>query len=85
MLRAPNDDARALARRLRQLRTAQFGRPVPQSRLGEALGCSVPLISAWESPRGSAAPTENRLRAYAIFFSSSPSIAVDRLHEWPPG
>jgi hypothetical protein len=85
MLRAPNDDARALARRLRQLRTVHFGRLVPQSRLGEALGCSVPLISAWESPHGSAAPTENRLRSYAIFFSSPRSIAGDVARLLTPG
>jgi|SoiMethySBSTD1v2_1073268.scaffolds.fasta_scaffold00880_23 transcriptional regulator with XRE-family HTH domain len=75
MLRVPNDDARALARRLRELRTAQFGRTVPQSRLGAALGCSVPLISAWESMRGSAVPNEERLRAYAAFFSTPRSLS----------
>jgi hypothetical protein len=75
MLRTPNENGRALARRLRELRTDHFGRTVPQSRLGLALGCSVPLISAWESPRGSAVPTAERLRSYAVFFSTPRSIA----------
>jgi transcriptional regulator with XRE-family HTH domain len=85
MLRAPGDDTRALARRLRYLRTAHFGRTVPQARLGAALGCSVPLISAWESPRGAAMPTESRLRSYATFFSTPRSIAGDHARLLPPG
>jgi len=83
MLRPPSD-GRALARRLRELRTAQFGRTVPQSRLGSALGCSVPLISAWESPRGTAVPTAERLRSYAIFFSTRRSIANGGSRLLPP-
>ena len=65
---------RALARRLRQLRTQQLGRSVKQDQLGTALKCSVPLISSWESDRGTVMPSEDWLRLYARFFATRRSI-----------
>ncbi|MBT0767824.1 helix-turn-helix transcriptional regulator [Kineosporia sp. J2-2] len=49
-----------------------FGRQVTQRQLSQAMGLSNALISSWES--GNAVPPEERLRAYARFFSSNRSI-----------
>jgi transcriptional regulator with XRE-family HTH domain len=71
----PTGERRALARRLRELRTEHFGRVIGQLQLSTALGCSVPSISSWESAKGSALPSEDRLRSYAAFFSTRRSIS----------
>jgi transcriptional regulator with XRE-family HTH domain len=71
----PIAERRALARRLRELRTEHFGRAIGQSQLSAALGCSVPSISSWESAKGVALPSEDRLRSYAAFFSTRRSIS----------
>jgi transcriptional regulator with XRE-family HTH domain len=50
-------------------------RKLTQFQLAEALGVSVPSISAWESRTGSPTPPpNNRLSAYATFFATRRSI-----------
>jgi transcriptional regulator with XRE-family HTH domain len=62
-----------LAVLLRRLRTDGFGAaPVRQKEIATALRVSVPLISSWEN--GNAAPTEERLAAYARFFATPRSL-----------
>ncbi|MFC4114765.1 helix-turn-helix domain-containing protein [Nonomuraea zeae] len=71
-----DDDARTpLARRLRELRSRHWpDQPITQAQLGEALGVSVPLISSWESRRGSIPPSA-RLETYAAFFATRRSVS----------
>jgi transcriptional regulator with XRE-family HTH domain len=71
------DPARALGRRLRELRESRFpGVTITQKALGKALGgeqpISAPLISTWE--KGTATPTARRIAAYATFFATSRSV-----------
>jgi transcriptional regulator with XRE-family HTH domain len=71
------EPARALGRRLRELRERQFpGVTITQRALGKALGgtkpVSPPAISSWE--KGTAVPSELRITAYATFFSTSRSV-----------
>lgn len=71
------DPAVALARRLRQLRTAGLaGKRITQEALGLAIGASGPLISSWESEKNPTAPPPNRLDAYATFFATDRSVAT---------
>jgi hypothetical protein len=74
MIQPSGIEPRALARRLRELRTQQFGRSVKQDQLGAALKCSVSLISSWESDRGTVMPSKEWLRLYARFFATKRSI-----------
>jgi transcriptional regulator with XRE-family HTH domain len=71
------DPARALGRRLRELRESRFpGVTITQKALGKALGgeqsISAPLISTWE--KGTATPTARRIAAYATFFATERSV-----------
>jgi len=68
-------ESRALARRLRELRT-DF--QIKQALLGAALDCSESLISSWESLKGTVLPNEERLKSYATFFSTRRSISGPR-------
>lgn len=49
-----------------------------QRQVAEALGLSVPLISAWESSNSPVLPTEERLAAYARLFASPRSFEGQR-------
>jgi transcriptional regulator with XRE-family HTH domain len=60
---------RGLGARLRELR---IGWNVTQKQLSDALGLSNALVSSWEN--GTAVPTEERLNAYARFFSTRRSL-----------
>lgn len=71
------DAAQALARRLRDLRLNGLTRPVTQKQLGDALGCSVATISSWENPQTPALPSDDWLRRYAVFFTTSRSLAPE--------
>jgi transcriptional regulator with XRE-family HTH domain len=64
----------SLAERLRELRQQVPGVTVTQKQVADALGLSVPLVSSWES--GKAVPQEERLRRYALLFST-PRYFVD--------
>lgn len=67
------DPARALARRLRELREQEWSDvAITQRQLAEVLGVSVPLISSWESQK--AIPPPGRLVAYATFFASRRTV-----------
>ena len=69
---------RALARRLRMLRERHWpDRKITQLQLAEALGVSVPSISAWESRRNPTPPPNTRLSAYATFFATRRSVEAD--------
>lgn len=66
-----------LAGRLRELRESRFsGVRITQKALGKALGgskpLSAPLISSWE--KGTAAPTQRWIAAYATFFATNRSV-----------
>jgi transcriptional regulator with XRE-family HTH domain len=63
----------SLAERLRGLRQQLPGVMVTQKQVADALGLSVPLVSSWES--GKAIPQEERLRSYALLFSTPRSFA----------
>jgi transcriptional regulator with XRE-family HTH domain len=52
-------------------------RRITQLQLAEALGVSVPSISAWESTRNPTPPPNNRLSAYANFFACRRSVQAD--------
>lgn len=64
-----------LSSRLRGLRLRALGRTVTQRQLSKAFRVSNALISSWES--GAALPTEERLHAYARFFSTDRSVTGD--------
>ncbi len=70
---APSPEAVRLARRLRDLRESQR---LTQAILARALSAdsrvAVATISSWESPTNPKLPPEERLRAYALFFSRTP-------------
>ncbi|MGW0808793.1 helix-turn-helix domain-containing protein [Nonomuraea sp. NPDC002799] len=72
-----DDLPRALARRLRDLRENHWpDLRITQAQLHEALGVSVPLISSWESVRGTPKiPPQHRLEKYAAFFATKRSAA----------
>jgi transcriptional regulator with XRE-family HTH domain len=77
MAQVDPDPARALGRRLRELRESRFpGVTITQKALGKALGgeqsISAPLISTWE--KGTATPPANRIAAYATFFATGRSV-----------
>jgi transcriptional regulator with XRE-family HTH domain len=80
-----DDEALALARRLRALREDAG---ITQLQLGQALGgehpLSVPLISSWESQSKPKIPPPNRLEAYATFFSTARSIQHGHAHLLDP-
>lgn len=72
---AQADDARTLAERLRELRsTAWPDVRITQSHLAQALGVSVPLISAWEKRRNPVIPLPDRLTSYATLFATRRSV-----------
>jgi hypothetical protein len=68
------DDATALARRLRRLRTEEWGHAVTQPVLAKAFDVSVPLISSWESQKKPTIPPPQHLETYALFFSTTRSM-----------
>jgi transcriptional regulator with XRE-family HTH domain len=73
------DAARALAARLRGLRTTAWPHiSIKQPMLATALGVSVPLVSSWENVRQPAVPPAERLEGYARFFSTARSLSGDR-------
>ncbi|MFG1627647.1 helix-turn-helix domain-containing protein [Kribbella sp. NPDC049227] len=83
---APSPEAVRLARRLRELRESQR---LTQSDLARALSTdsrvAVATISSWESQSSPKLPPEERLRAYALLFSTTltddTSPRVRREHE----
>jgi transcriptional regulator with XRE-family HTH domain len=79
-VQSTEQSGRALARRLRMLRTDHWpGTKVRQQQLAEAFGTDKPLseslISSWESAK--AVPPVHRLQAYATFFATQRSIETD--------
>jgi transcriptional regulator with XRE-family HTH domain len=65
----------SLARRLRALREMQWpDTKITQVQLAKALHVSAPLISSWERTVDPAVPSEERLRAYALFFCTPRSV-----------
>ncbi|MGN9908295.1 helix-turn-helix domain-containing protein [Phytohabitans sp. LJ34] len=68
------DNATALARRLRRLRTEEWSQAVTQPVLAKAFGVSVPLISSWESLKKLTIPPPQHLEHYALFFSTTRSM-----------
>lgn len=72
-----------LGTRLRALRQRHFPQAITQRQLSTALGLSNALVSSWES--GSATPTEERLAAYALLFSTRRSIEGDQVRLLPEG
>ncbi|GAA1149468.1 helix-turn-helix domain-containing protein [Kribbella jejuensis] len=72
---APSPEAVRLARRLRELRESER---LTQKELSNALSVgdgrvAVATISSWESQSNPKLPPEERLRAYALLFASSPA------------
>jgi hypothetical protein len=76
----PNEDPGvALARRLRELRTARWqGHSLTQKELGAALGgdkpLSMSLISSWEKLTNPTPPPTHHLETYALFFATERSV-----------
>lgn len=68
------DSTTALARRLRRLRTEEWGHTVTQPVLAKAFGVSVPLISSWENLKKLTIPPPQHLETYALFFSTTRSM-----------
>jgi transcriptional regulator with XRE-family HTH domain len=71
--------AKALARRLRDLRRTQWPEAaITQAELAEALSvrkqASIQLISSWERSTNPVVPPEDRLDAIATFFSTARSV-----------
>ncbi|NRQ37606.1 helix-turn-helix transcriptional regulator [Nonomuraea sp. NN258] len=76
MAQASDDPGRALAKRLRSLRSKHWRDvKITQDQLARALGVSVPLISSWESEVHPKTPPTARLRAYATIFCTERSYA----------
>ncbi|ONI68861.1 hypothetical protein BWI15_29145 [Kribbella sp. ALI-6-A] len=69
---APTPEAARLARKLRDLRTSHESK-LTQADLAHAFGLSVAAISSWESRTNPKPPPADRLRSYALFFSSDPT------------
>ena len=70
------DPALALARRLRELRTAGLaGTRITQRDLAAVLKVSGPSVSSWESKEKPKPPPRERLDIYATFFASDRSVA----------
>ena len=68
--------ARALAQRLRELRTGGLaGKRITQRDLGQAIEVSSPSISSWESDDDPKLPPRGRLDGYATFFATDRSVA----------
>jgi hypothetical protein len=84
MVVQPADDpARALARRLRELREGEWPDvTITQRQLAQALSddrpVSVPLISSWENQNRPVVPPAERLVAYATFFASRRAVERSR-------
>lgn len=76
---APTSATARLAARLRELRLSHWDDPVTQPVLGSLLGVKPPTISSWEKPDGSAIPTVDRLRRYALLFATRRSLEADQL------
>ncbi len=68
----PTTAQEALGRFLRSLRQTWDDVNVTQKILGDAIGASAALISSWEA--ANAIPPEDRLRQYALFFSTHRSV-----------
>lgn len=75
MAEEPTSSQRALASRLRELRSGlRRDRPVIQRDVADALGVSVALVSSWESETRPTTPPEERLKSIAHFLATPRSV-----------
>ena len=79
MAEEPTAGQRALAARLRELRSGLLpGRQVIQREVADALGVSVALVSSWESETRPVVPPEERLKSIAHFVATPRSVEDGR-------
>jgi transcriptional regulator with XRE-family HTH domain len=79
------DPRRLLALRLRALREEHWpGQRITQSRLAQAFGVTMPLISSWESQVSPRIPPLARLQTYAALFTTARSFDGERFRRVRP-